>query len=90
LSCEHSRTFSNEFKRQVFKEIFSGNSSTTTAAACRKYTIAYPVLVHWKKTHYLGRLDNEPTSDEDYQGKITQLERTVSQLTMQNYVLKKY
>ena len=37
------RTFSNEFKRQVVEEILSGG--TFTAAACRKYAIAYPVIV---------------------------------------------
>jgi transposase-like protein len=81
------RTFTNEFKRQVVEEILSGG--TTTAAACRKYAIAYPVVSRWKKAYSLGRLDNEPTTDEGYQEKIAQLERKVGQLTMENDVLKK-
>jgi transposase-like protein len=81
------RTFSNEFKRQVVEEILSGG--ITTAAACRKYVIAYPVITRWKKAYSLGRLDNEPTTDEGRQEKIAQLERKVGQLTMENDVLKK-
>ena len=81
------RTFTNEFKRQVVEEILSGG--TTTAAACRKYAIAYPVIARWKNAYSLGRLDNEPTSDEGYREKIAQLERKVGQLTMENDVLKK-
>ena len=81
------RTFSKEFKRQVVEEILSGG--TTTAAACRKYTIAYPVIARWKKDYSLGRLDNEPTTEEGYQEKIARLEQKVGQLTMENDVLKK-
>jgi transposase-like protein len=81
------RTFTNEFKRQVVEEILSGG--TTTAAACRKYAIAYPVVARWKKAYSLGRLDNEPTTDEGYQEKIAKLERKVGQLTMEIDVLKK-
>jgi transposase-like protein len=82
------RTFANEFKRQVVEEILSGG--TTTAAAWRKYAIAYPVIDRWKKAYSLGRFDNEPTSDEGYREKIAQLECKVGQLTMENDVLKKY
>lgn len=81
------RTFTNEFKRQVVKEILSGG--ITTAAACRKYDIAYPVIVRWKKAYFLSRLDNEPTTEEGYQEKLAQLERKLGQLTMENDVLKK-
>jgi transposase len=81
------RTFTNEFKRQVVEENLSGG--TTTAAACRKYAIAYPVFARWKKAYSLGRLDNEPTTDEGYQEKIAQLARKVGQLAMENDVLKK-
>ena len=62
---------------------------TTTAAACRKYTIAYPVVARWKKDYSLGKLDNKPTTPEGYQEKIAELERKVGQLTMENDVLKK-
>jgi transposase-like protein len=36
------RKFSKEFKLQILEEIFSGG--TTTTAACRKYSITYPVV----------------------------------------------
>jgi transposase-like protein len=81
------RIFTNEFKRQVVEEILSGG--TTTAAACRKYALAYPVIARWEKAYSLGRLGNEPTTDEGYKEKIAQLERKVGQLTMENDVLKK-
>ena len=80
------RTFINEFKRQVVEEILSGG--TTTAAACRKYAIAYPVIARWKKAYSLGRHNNEPTTEAGYQEKIDKLERKVCQLTMENDVLK--
>lgn len=53
------RTFSNEFKRQVVEEILSG--VTTTAAVCRRYSIAYPIISRWQKVYAMGKLDNEPT-----------------------------
>ncbi len=81
------RSFSKEFKRQIVEEILSGG--TTTAAACRKYSIAYPVVKQWQKAYELGKLDNEPTTEEGYKEKIAQLERMVGQLTMENDVLKK-
>ena len=81
------RLFTKEFKRQVVEEILSG--VTTIAAACRKYSIAYPVKKQWQKAYELGKLDNEPTTEEGYKQKIAQLERMVGQLTMENAVLKK-
>ncbi len=81
------RTFSKEFKRQVIEEVLSGGIST--AAACRKYTIAYPLVQRWKKDYSLGRLDNEPTTPAGYEEKIACLERMIGKLTMENEVLKK-
>ena len=81
------RTFSTEFKRQIVEEILSGAS--TTAAMCRKHSIAYPVVARWKKDYAMGRLDNEPTTPEGYQEKIAKLERKVGQLTMEIDLLKK-
>jgi transposase len=81
------RTFTKEFKRQVVEEILSG--TTTTAAICRQYSIAYPVVARWKKDYAMGRLDNEPTTEAGYQEKIAKLERKVGQLTMENDFLKK-
>ena len=81
------RTFSTEFKRQIVEEILSGAS--TTAAQCRKHSIAYPVVARWKKDYAMGRLDNEPTIEAGYQEKIAKLERKVGQLTMEIDLLKK-
>jgi len=81
------RSFDKEFKRQVVEEILSGG--ITTAAACRKHSIAYPVIKQWQKAYRLGKLNNEPTTEEGYRDKIAQLERKVGQLTMEVDVLKK-
>ena len=81
------RTFTKEFKRQIACEILSG--TRTTAAICRQYSIAYPVVARWKKDYAMGRLDNEPTTEAGYQEKIAKLERKVGQLTMENDFLKK-
>lgn len=81
------RTFSKEFKRQVIEEVLSGEIST--AAACRKYTIAYPLVQRWKKDYSLGRLDNEPTTPAGYEERIARLERMIGKLTMENEILKK-
>lgn len=81
------RTFTKEFKRRVVEELLSG--TTTAASQCRKYNIAYPVLVHWKKAYSDGRLDNEPTTEAGYQDKLAELERMVGRLTMENELLKK-
>ena len=81
------KTFSIEFKRQIVEEILSG--TTTTAAICRKHSIAYPVVARWKKDYAMGRLDNEPTMQAGYQEKIAKLERKVGQLTMDIDLLKK-
>ena len=81
------RTFSVEFKRQVVVQILSG--TTTTAAICRKHSIAYSVVARWKKDYAMGRLDNEPTIEAGYQEKIAKLERKVGQLTMEIDLLKK-
>jgi len=81
------RTFTKDFKRQIVTDILSGG--TTTAAICRKYAVAYPVVARWKKDYSLGKIDNEPTSPEGYQEKIAEFERIVGQLTMENDVLKK-
>jgi len=81
------RTFSKEFKRQVVEEILSGE--VNTAVACRRYTIAYPLVQRWKRDYSLGRLENEPTTPAGYQERIARLERMIGRLTMENEVLKK-
>ena len=81
------RAFSNEFKRQIIEEILSGELST--ASACRKYSIAYPLLQRWKKDYAMGRLENEPTTPAGYEERIARLERMIGRLTMENEVLKK-
>ena len=83
----YRRSFSNEFKRRIVEDIISGTA--TTATLCRRHNLAYPVITRWKKDYAKGKLDNEPSTDAGYQEKISQLERMVGRLTMENDVLKK-
>jgi transposase-like protein len=53
-------TLTKEFKRQIACEILSG--TITTAAICRQYSIAYPIVAMWKKDYTIGRLDNNSFS----------------------------
>jgi transposase-like protein len=71
----------------VVEEIIS--SEISTASACRKYSIAYPLLQRWKKDYAMGRLENEPTTPAGYEERIARLERMIGKLTMENEVLKK-
>ena len=81
------RTFTKELKCRVVEELLA--ESTTMAAQCRKYNIAYPLLARWKKEYADGKLNNEPTTENGYQDKIADLERMIGRLTMDNQLLKK-
>ena len=81
------RTFTKELKCRVVEEILA--ESTTMAAQCRKYNIAYPLLARWKKDYADGKLNNEPTTEVGYKDKIAELERMIGRLAMDNELLKK-
>jgi transposase len=81
------RTFTKELKRRVVEELLA--ESTTMAAQCRKYHIAYPLLACWKKDYADGKLNNEPTTEAGYKDKIAELERMIGRLAMDNELLKK-
>ena len=81
------RTFTKELKCRVVEEILA--ESTTMAAQCRKYNIAYPLLARWKKDYADGRLNNEPTTEVGYNDKIANLECMIGRLTMDKQLLKK-
>jgi len=81
------RSFSKDFKRKLVELIISGG--TTTAAASRKYSIAYAVIARWQKEYAMGKLDNTPTLNEGWEEKVNQLEQMTQKLTMENTLLKK-
>lgn len=87
LAMRNQRTFSLEFKRQVVEELLSGESRS--AQLCRRYNIGFSVLFHWKKQYCLGKFNNEPTEEAALKERITQLERLVGRLTLENEFLKK-
>ena len=81
------RTFTKELKCRVVEEMLA--KTTTMAAQCRKYNIAYPLLARWKKDYADGKLNNEPRTEVGYNDKIADLERMIGRLTMDNQLLKK-
>jgi transposase len=83
----NQRSFSLEFKRQIVEEILSGQSST--AQLCRRYNIGSSLLYHWKQQYSRGKFANEPTEEAALKDRVSQLERLVGKLTLENEFLKK-
>ncbi len=83
----NQRTFSQEFKRQVVEELFSGESRP--AQLCRRHNISSSLLYHWKKQYGRGKFNNEPTAEGALKDRIEKLERLVGRLTLENEFLKK-
>jgi transposase-like protein len=83
----NQRTFSQEFKRQVVEELFSGESHP--AQLCRRHNISSSLLYHWKRQYSRGRYNNEPTAEAALKDRIEKLERLVGKLTLENEFLKK-
>jgi transposase len=81
------RRFTDEFKKRVVEEVLSGNIKQSAAA--RQYSVSYNLISRWKNDYAMGRLDNEPTCPAGFEEKISQLERKIGQLTMENELLKK-
>ena len=87
LAMRNERNFSLEFKRQVIKELLSGESRP--AQLCRRYNITSSVLYHWKRQYLRGKFNNEPTEEAALKDRIEKLERLVGKLTLENEFLKK-
>ena len=82
------RTFSREFKLRVIREVESGKSQAQVA---REYQLADQTIGKWRRQHrrykekaFAGR-GHAYTDD----ARLSELERKVGQLTMENDFLKK-
>jgi transposase len=86
----HRRKFTAELKAQVVLELLSGAKSS--AELCREHQIASSVLADWK-TSFLARaasLIKAPDSHDHQEAmRVTELERLVGRLTLENDILKK-
>lgn len=83
------RIFTREFKLQVLREIEAGTK--TQAQAAREYQLSDTAIYNWRKEYskykhraFAGR--GHAYTDE---ARISELERMVGRLTMENEFLKK-
>jgi transposase-like protein len=89
LAATKRRIFSREFKLQVRREIEAGTK--TQAQAAREYQLSDTAIYNWRKEYsqykdraFAGR--GHAYTDE---ARISELERMVGRLTMENEFLKK-
>ncbi len=80
------RKFSHEFKVEVIREIEAGKSM---AQAAREYELHPTLIGRWRKAHLRyakSAFTGNGHVDKD-QARISELERVVGQLTMENELL---
>jgi len=89
LAATKRRIFTREFKLQVLREIEAGTK--TQAQAAREYQLSEAAIYHWRKEYskykdkaFAGR--GNAHTDE---ARISELERMVGRLAMENDFLKK-
>ena len=83
------RRFTPQFKARVVLELISG--VTTTAEACRQYSLKPQVLTRWK-AEFVEKAPSVFQSREhnsEEQARIAELERMVGRLTLELEVVKK-
>jgi transposase len=83
------RNFDNDFKKQVVESILSG--SATQAELAREHKISPVIISRWKKDYKKGKFFENVTSRDmtKLELRISDLERLVGRLTLENEVLKK-
>lgn len=88
MTLKQRRKFTREFKLQVIREIEAGK---TIAQAAREHQLHPTLICRWQKQHrqYAERAfagNGRAYTDE---ARISELERMVGRLTMENDLLKK-
>jgi transposase len=88
MSLKQRRKFTREFKLQIIREIEAGK---TIAQAAREHQLHPTLICRWQKQHrqYAERAfagNGRAYTDE---ARISELERMVGRLTMENDLLKK-
>ena len=82
------RTFDNEFKYQILREIDAG---TTVASVAREHGVHPETIRLWKRQQrkYGDRAFAGNGNSYSDEAKIAQLERTLGQMAAENALLKK-
>jgi transposase len=83
------RTFSNEFKAKIVEMVAAGTASQ--AEISRRYGISPVIIGRWKRQYSSGKFF-ENKNNYDIAGlkiKISELERLVGELLLENKMLKK-
>lgn len=79
--------FSTEFKEKVVLEIISGQS--TMAAISKREGISGTTLMNWRNALSTGEFQDQNKSEIELRKKVAELEGLVSDLALQNHILKK-
>lgn len=82
------RQFTKEFKLEVLREIETGK---TLAQVAREHLVHPNTIIKWRKLHheYTNRAFAGNGQSYKVEARISELERMVGQLTMENALLKK-
>ena len=82
------RQFTKEFKVQVVREVEAGKS---VAQAAREHQLHPNTIIKWRKLHqqYAERAFSGNGQTYRDEARISELERLVGQVTMENSLLKK-
>ena len=88
MSLKQRRKFTKEFKLQVIREIEAGKS---IAQAAREHQLHPTLIGRWQKQHlqYAERAFSGNGHLYTDQARVSELERMVGRLTMDNDLLKK-
>lgn len=82
------RQFTREFKLQVVREVEAGKA---LAQAAREYQLHPSLIAQWRQAHQQYAEQAFAGNGQRYkeEARITELERLVGQLTLENALLKK-
>ena len=88
MTLKQRRKFTREFKLQVIREIEAGK---TIAQAAREHQLHPTLICRWQKQHcqYAERAFAGHGRAYTDEARISELERMVGRLTMENDLLKK-
>lgn len=83
------REFSGQFKAKVVMELLSNTKSS--AEVCREYQLSSQLLGQWKATFVerAAQVFGDENKQQVENSQISELERLVGRLTLENDILKK-
>jgi len=85
------RKFTSEFRAQVVLEVISGKLSVPQAATPGEYKVKDNAIYEWRKAaiERLPLLFEMKAPEQEGQERVSELERMIGQLTVENEALKK-